>query len=335
MQISALETPAAPGVLAELADMVVATARHDRDFMPVCPHRLTAMLREPVTEDHSVEVWIARDADRIVGAAWLTRFHIENRDIGVIEVGVSPGDRRRGVGRALLDVLVAAARSHGLTRLVGNGIATIRDGGGAAAGFASATGFTPALTSTIRRLDLRGVDSAAEAAAWDEAVAGSTDYALAGWVGDVPERYVEGVAAIFSIANGEVPSGDMDIEDAAIDVPRWRAEERRMAAEGLGRLAVAAVHRETGELGGLSTVKLPKGTPEHASVGLTIVHPGHRGRRLGLACKIRAHRMLRAEFPSVRYLETGNADVNRHMIAINDRLGFRPHGALHTFQRTW
>jgi len=34
--------------------------------------------------------------------------------------------------------------------------------------------------------------------------------------------------------------------------------------------------------------------------------------------------LLRTEAPRARYLHTWNADDNGYMIAINDRLGFRP-----------
>jgi hypothetical protein len=50
----------------------------------------------------------------------------------------------------------------------------------------------------------------------------------------------------------------------------------------------------------------------------------HRGHRLGLLLKVANLDQLRRFLPEVRYLNTWNADVNAHMVAINERLGFRP-----------
>jgi hypothetical protein len=55
----------------------------------------------------------------------------------------------------------------------------------------------------------------------------------------------------------------------------------------------------------------------------TLVVGAHRGHRLGLAIKVANHRALAERFPELEWVVTGNADVNAHMNAINDRLGFR------------
>lgn len=56
----------------------------------------------------------------------------------------------------------------------------------------------------------------------------------------------------------------------------------------------------------------------------TLVAPGHRGHRLEMAAK--AHNLLwvEREQSDRTALVTTNAEVNRHMIAVNDALGFRP-----------
>jgi RimJ/RimL family protein N-acetyltransferase len=59
----------------------------------------------------------------------------------------------------------------------------------------------------------------------------------------------------------------------------------------------------------------------------TIVHPDHRGHRLGLAVKMANVDALADEAPEVRRIMTGNASVNAPMIAVNDMMGFEIAGA--------
>jgi hypothetical protein len=51
--------------------------------------------------------------------------------------------------------------------------------------------------------------------------------------------------------------------------------------------------------------------------------PEARGHRLGLAMKLASHRALRAEFDECELVVTTNADVNDHMNAINEAMGYR------------
>ena len=56
----------------------------------------------------------------------------------------------------------------------------------------------------------------------------------------------------------------------------------------------------------------------------TLVDRPHRGHRLGLAVKVANLQALQASHTADgRRLVTWNAEVNDHMIAINERLGFR------------
>jgi hypothetical protein len=75
---------------------------------------------------------------------------------------------------------------------------------------------------------------------------------------------------------------------------------------------------------GYSSLGLPRSAPRVAFIDSTLVLPEHRGHRLGLAIKVLLHQRLRAEFPATELVVTGNADVNDHMNAVNDRLGYRP-----------
>ena len=65
----------------------------------------------------------------------------------------------------------------------------------------------------------------------------------------------------------------------------------------------------------------------------TLVHPEHRGHRLGLAVKVANVRAVQAGHPQVRRISTTNAETNAWMVAVNDRIGFRPVAVAPTFRR--
>jgi hypothetical protein len=86
---------------------------------------------------------------------------------------------------------------------------------------------------------------------------------------------------------------------------------------------VAAGHEGGGELGGLTEVGVEADVPDWGFQELTAVARPHRGHRLGLLVKLAMLDLLAAREPQVTRIVTGNADGNRHMIAINEQLCFR------------
>ena len=65
----------------------------------------------------------------------------------------------------------------------------------------------------------------------------------------------------------------------------------------------------------------------------TLVLPTHRGHLLGLATKVENLRRVQAAEPGRSALYTLNSEVNRHMVAVNEALGFLPVGLLGEFVR--
>ena len=46
--------------------------------------------------------------------------------------------------------------------------------------------------------------------------------------------------------------------------------------------------------------------------------------RLGLALKVTTHDLVRAAYPALLTVDTSNAEINTHMNAVNETLGYRP-----------
>ncbi len=187
--------------------------------------------------------------------------------------------------------------------------------------FAAASGYPVASSEQTKVLDLK---EAPELWPAIEAEVGRAlgDYRVAVFEERTPDEYVDDFCALLSAFIGEVPTGDLDLEEAAWTPERLREGERRAMA--IGRVQVMAVAvAPDGHLCGFSDVRINRGDPRHAEVGGTLVLPGHRGQRLGIAMKLATHRRLVDLFPSCGYIETGNAGVNAAMNAVNERLGYR------------
>ncbi|MCD0170513.1 GNAT family N-acetyltransferase, partial [Deinococcus sp. 23YEL01] len=88
---------------------------------------------------------------------------------------------------------------------------------------------------------------------------------------------------------------------------------------------------ESGEVAALSELELEDGDPHRLNTGLTGTARAWRRQGLALALKLRALDLARDL--GAREVWTGNATTNAPMLALNDRLGFRPRVAWVEMQR--
>jgi GNAT superfamily N-acetyltransferase len=170
-------------------------------------------------------------------------------------------------------------------------------------------------------VDWPGVEAAADAK--------HPGYRIEAWIDHCPDDLVEGYATAKSAMN-DAPHDDADLGEFRYTADTIRADEAAGATLGQCRVVVA-VHEETGVLAGLTEVLVTR-DPRRSYQQDTAVVPAHRGSGLGLWLKSEMLVRLRAERPDVAELLTGNAASNRYMLAINDRLGFRPWSRLHGWQ---
>jgi RimJ/RimL family protein N-acetyltransferase len=148
------------------------------------------------------------------------------------------------------------------------------------------------------------------------------DYRVVTWRDACPEEYVESFGRAVSRVMSLIPQGDLDLEDRDWTVERVRAAEKRRVDVGLATFESVALSPDDTVVG-LTGVRVSTRDPVRAHIGVTMVLPEHRGRRLGLATKLASHRALRAAVPDCRLVVTSNAEVNTHMNAINEAMGYR------------
>ncbi len=103
-------------------------------------------------------------------------------------------------------------------------------------------------------------------------------------------------------------------------VTRWR----RCTSGGLKPYIVLAIHEATGAVAGLTEVVVPAQHPERADQYDTIVVREHRGFGIDRAIKARMLFELRAAEPTLRQVQTWNAQHDESMLKLNAELGYQP-----------
>ena len=149
------------------------------------------------------------------------------------------------------------------------------------------------------------------------------DYRLAWWTDPTPEEHLASLADAMSQFIEQIPLGDLDLQPEAWTPARLRAREGRRAAQHRDLVTVVALDT-SGEVAGYTNLTLSPHAPRLASIGDTLVLPGHRGHRLGLGMKVLLHQQVRTLHPGAELIVTGNATTNRWMNAVNDQLGYQP-----------
>ena len=269
--------------------------------------------------------FLAYDGDEPVGTATIDASDYDNLEMAWLSVRVAPAHRRRGLGRAILDEVEAVAGEMGRPLLLLDGW-----DGPATLGFAATTGFERK-SAAIRRLQVVA-DAPDPRPIRDDALAHAADYDLVRVDGYAADDLLPDLVDLTAAIN-DAPFDDLEWEDEIYSVERVRAYERAQIESGHRLRRIVARHRRTGEPAGHSVVVVDSEQPTIAEQHDTSVVRAHRGHRLGLLLKAEMMLWLAEDEPQVERVFTDNAESNRHMIAVNDRLGYRPLGRILEFQR--
>ena len=318
VRIEGFDPDAEPATVRALYQMYLAgLPDDDPDGPPFGERVFTEWMRAGWGGEPRERALAVSDADGSPAGAYVLALpHRKNTHVGELTVMVAPAARRGGVGTALLRHAAARAAGQGRTLLTGE---TRCDSPGAA--FCAAVGGRGGMRDIRRVLDLDTIPAGKLAALRGQAEAAAAGYSLVRWSGPTPEEDVTGVAVV-SAAMADAPR-DPGLDAHRPDVERVRKTERRAVATGIRRYSVAARCDRTGELAGLTQIGVDSQEPDWGFQFITAVTREHRGHRLGLLAKVDMLDLLAAAEPGLRHLLTGNADGNKHMISINEELGYR------------
>ncbi|MET3367853.1 UNVERIFIED_CONTAM: GNAT superfamily N-acetyltransferase [Jeotgalibacillus campisalis] len=293
-------------------------------------------------------VFLARLDGSVVGSGTLTLPLSENTTTAGVDVLVHAAYRRRGIGTRILAVLEQVSRERGRVSFdgyCGEPLAPVMAGaelleaksgtGGvpvnsASARFAVHHGYSLEQVETNSTLPL----PVPEALLHDLEVVAlqkAAGYSFIAWQDRCPDELVEIFARLKSLMSTEVPLAGLGWEGERWDAPRVRQEEATWLAGGSDSVVSAARHDATGELAAYTVLTHRSALPAVIYQEDTLVAPGHRGHRLGMLVKIANLRRAVELWPDATSVMTWNASENRHMLAINIALGFKPSG----FEGEW
>lgn len=267
-----------------------------------------------------VQVWhLWQEGEVIAGFGCGIGFYDDNRHIIDGQINVLKEHRRKGIGTQLLNKVIEIAEAHQRTLWLSSTNSNVPAG----YAFAEKLGANKGIETHENQLVLADVDKGMLRDWINEAKTKAADFELGLWLNEFPEEEIEAVANLLNVMN-DAPRGDLQIEDWKVKPEYLREGETSMKAKGTERWMLYARHK-SGELAGFTEVFWEAETSKILWQGGTGVIPKYRGYGLGKWLKAAMLQKVFAERPVVTHIRTGNADSNEYMLAINQKLGFKPH----------
>ena len=267
------------------------------------------------------EAWAAYDEGTMVGGASLWFPLLDNLTKCWGGLGVDPDHRRRGIGSALVAQIVTRIGQEGrTTMLTESSYPFDRRADHPYRQFAEANGFTVAIDE-IRRILPLPVDPALLQSLANEAAAHHTAYRIESFVDDVPDELLPSYCQVHNQLGVDAPTGDVDFEEESMTPQLWLERVTKEKEMGRARFTTVAIDG-TGAVVAYTDLILPPTPSGDVWQWGTLVHREHRGHKLGLALKARNLQRLAEVAPGRERVLTCNAETNRYMVDINERLGF-------------
>ncbi|MDQ3656495.1 MAG: GNAT family N-acetyltransferase [Chloroflexota bacterium] len=286
-------------------------------------------------------LFVARIDGKIVARGGLSWSTAEGTNVTWVFADVLPAFRNRGIGGALLGHLEDLALASGRTIVQTDAIHTTIDGGERVH---PPTGFgdVPADDPGVRFLRNRGysLEQIARISFLDlpvapallarhreeaEAKAGP-DYRVVSWKGSTPERWRADLAYLKNRMSVDEPAAGLEIDEETWDEARVVSHDEAEIAGGRDMLTSVVEHVPTGKLVGINELSVAKDRTRPVGQEDTLVLAEHRGHRLGMLLKATNLQELTTFAPEAPLVFTFNAEENRHMLNVNEAVGFRAVG---------
>ncbi|MCU1581147.1 MAG: hypothetical protein QOD27_1906 [Microbacteriaceae bacterium] len=284
-------------------------------------------------------LFAARVDGRIVARA-IYETAIEDADVVWLGVQVLPQFRRLGIGTALSELLETMAAEDNRRKIIVYTVSKEAPGERVAAptGFGSvprdgtevrfllSRGYTLEQVERGSRLALPLDDEDLRGRLDVAAVAAGADYSLHFWMNRTPERWRDDLAVLLTRMSTDAPTAGLEEPEDPWTAERVLDEERRRESSPRTALTTAVEHVPSGRLVGFTELNAPAELDRPVEQGDTLVLKEHRGHRLGTLLKVANLLALQSELPGHPAVITFNAEENRHMLDVNEAVGFLPIG---------
>lgn len=305
---------------------------HDDESMPA-DELLPLFQPRPEVKRFS---WIAVFHGEVVGRAGLDLPQEDGARTGSYLIELRRSAWGHGIGRAAFAMIEPIARAHGRTVLQSWAAHPAAEGPQLAAptGFGAvpkdhAARFLLASGCTLEQIVRVSTLDVADArprlgALLAEAEAAAAGYRVVQWTLPTPDEFVDAFAWMKSRMVTDAPSADLDVDEEVWDAARLRRHEATYLDAGRHMLVTAAQHVDSGELAAFNELVIGKDRTAVTGQEDTLVVASHRGHRLGLLVKCAGLLAWRDIAPDSPRVITYNAEENRPMLSINERIGFAP-----------
>jgi len=157
------------------------------------------------------------------------------------------------------------------------------------------------------------------------------DYRVHTWIDGTPPQWRQDIATLLTRMSTDAPTAGLDEPEDPWTVERLVQEEERLASSPRSELVTAVEHVPTATLVGFTALDVPAESNRSVGQEDTIVLTEHRGHRLGMLLKLANIDHLERERPGHPAITTFNAEENRHMLSVNEAVGFE----IVTYEGAW
>ena len=265
---------------------------------------------------------VADRKERIIGYGRLS-FPNENshmfesmKNIADFDIVVNSDERRKGIGTELLSEITAKAEN--LERTTLQNITNHTHG----KAFCDHFGCTVASNRSVNRLYLEDVNwkRMREWVELGKIKAPNTEVVT---FDDVPKDCLEEFTEVYTLTENQAPDYETGDYQGLTVTPESRRHNEAMFKDKGYTWTTKISREENGSISGLTEIFYNPEIPNMVEQELAGVLPEYRERGLGKWLKAAMVFHVKTTYPSIEFIQTGNANDNDAMNAINKRMGFK------------